>query len=157
RFQTRRIVRLTEATRVSELKPKHEIFGGPGSFAVGSQKNLLQLRQATDVGGRDDELARIGPSIGAHGHGFTPADELGSAFAETLPAAAHIIRYAPLRCAIPSFHGLNSDTVAQAFAIDPHVSNRLGQRRFCTHDKMLVAGKINSKRGAMPRKFGNAL
>jgi len=117
----------TEAPRVRELKADDEVVGGAPLGQVLGRENIDEFCDAGLVLLVEDELVSVGPTIGADGHGFGPADELGAARPEALPAPLHLGRRTARRGAVPAFHRMDGDTVTDTLTVNQHAFDGMGE------------------------------
>src|SRR5262245_625228 len=129
RFEAFFVVRLAEATGMSQLKADHQVIGAAESLLVSAHEDFAQFGQIALVLFANNELSWIGPSVGANRHGLAAIDQLGTAFSEALPAPAHFLCCSAGGRAVPSLHGLDRPAIADALAIDQHVGHGLAKRR----------------------------
>src|SRR5689334_4799907 len=85
-IELRFVVGLAEPARVSEMETKHEIVRIAVSFLMRGDERQTQFCEVGLVRRGQNQLVGIGPSIGAHGHGFATPDQLGAALSEPPPA-----------------------------------------------------------------------
>src|ERR1700682_1297177 len=111
-----------------ELKADDQIVRSAITFQVSGHQRLADPRQAGLVLLADNELIRIGPPIGPHGHGLAAVNKLRAAFTKSMPAPHNLVGYAAAGCAIPPFHWLNGKTIADFLAVDGDLLNSLGER-----------------------------
>src|SRR6185369_775258 len=101
-----------------ELKADDQILGASVSLLVRVHEDLAKLCQTCFVLLYDDELIRIGASIGPHRHRLATVNQFRPAFTKLLPTPTHFIGNAAARRAVPTFHRLNRDAVPDGLAID---------------------------------------
>src|ERR1051325_9422880 len=111
------IVRPAKPSRVRELKTEDQVFPRAVTFPVGGNQCFAKLRDALPVLITKDELIRVRPAICPNRHRFAAEDEFGAALAKTSPAPDHFFRPPAVTGAIPSFHRLDGDPVANALPV----------------------------------------
>src|ERR1051325_8908307 len=117
RFPALLVVGAAETAGVRELKPDDEIVRIAEALLVRRDQRLAKRRDASFILFGDDQLIRIRPCVGAHRHRFSAKNQLRAALSETMPAPHHFLRDAASRRAIPTFHRLNGDAIADALAV----------------------------------------
>ena len=136
-----------------QLEADDQIVGGAVAFPMRVQQCLAQLRQIAFVFLANNQLIRIGPSLGADGHGFAAANQLGPALAESRPTPENILRRAAGARAIPAFHRLHGEAVADLFAVDGDRINRTAQRRAGACFNFILARQRQAEGGEMSAKI----
>jgi hypothetical protein len=112
RLPARAIVRAAEAPGVRELKAEHEVIRRAVMRGVRVLQDAHQLRQPGPIFLRDDELPRVRAPVRPHGHGLRTADQFRAAFTETPPPPPHLIGHPARRRAVPAFHRLDREAIA---------------------------------------------
>src|SRR6185312_14748376 len=115
------------------------------------------LAHGGDVGHRvfaDDELLRIGAAVGPHGAGFAAPDELGARQAEAAPAAFGVLGRVAVALAVPAFHRMHGEAVADRHAVD---LDRRAERRLRPVRDNVVARHVEPERGDVITKSGDAV
>ena len=118
RFPFLFVLRAAEAPRVRELKTDDKVVGGSPLGKVLGLEDVDEFRDLPLVLLVEDELIGVGTPIGTDGHGFGAADELGAARTEALPATFHLGRRSARCRAVPAFHRMDGDTVADTLTVD---------------------------------------
>src|SRR5215471_15990483 len=130
---------------MGQLKAKNQIVSSPKSLSMGVEERLSQLSEAGFVGLIDDELMGICASIGPHGHGLPAKDQFRAALAKAFPTTRYVICNPAGSGSVPSFHWLNGKAVANLFAINPDMLDRLRERRRRTAQDIALARQFNSE------------
>ena len=151
------VVRAAEATRVRELKTDDKVVGGSPLGQVLSLENVDEFRDAALVLFVEDELIGVGAPIGADGHGFGAADELGAARTEALPAPFHLGRRTASRGAVPAFHRMDGDAVADALTVDQHAFDGVGEGVAVAGFNAVFHRQVDAERGAVGTEIRNRL
>src|SRR5207245_8289680 len=122
-----------------------EIIGVAVALLMACNERLAKGGESSFVFSINDELVWISAPIRSNGHGFTAIDQLGAAFAETLPTPGDVGRDAACCGAVPAFHRLDSETVADLFAVDLDIGDFLRQRGVAASGDRVLAGDFDSK------------
>src|ERR1700722_17660018 len=151
------IVGPAETPGMRQLKTDDQIVCGAVALAVGLYECGAQAGQIAFVGLGNDELMRVGAAIRTYRHGFSAANQFGAAFAEARPAPQHVVGNAARAGAVPPFHGLHRETVANALAVNQDVPDWPAQRRGCAGFNAIIARKAHAERGKVIAKIPNGL
>lgn len=143
-FQFLFVVRAAEAAGMGELKTDDEIVGSAVFSGVRGGEFFAEFADASDVFAVDDELVWIGAAVGTNSHGFAAENEFGAAFAEASPAPEHVIGDAAGSGAVPTFHGMNGDAIADASAVDGDLFHGAQEWGIGRGDG-IVAGQIDAE------------
>ena len=119
-------VRTAVASRMRELQPDQEAVVGAGEMAMLLDQNLSQMSQAAFGMRGDHELIGIGAPVVTHGHRLPAPDQFRAALSEPPPSANRILARIAVSRAVPSFHRMDGDAVADTYSV---AHQRLRQRR----------------------------
>ncbi len=117
RFQLILAIGTRKTPGMRELQADQQVIAFLESLDVFLNKCLAQNNESRQVGFDDHELVRIGTPVRADSCGFTAPDELGAALAKVPPAPKGVLAWQPIGSAIPAFHGVSAEAVADAEAI----------------------------------------
>ena len=112
RLHPRLVVGLAEASRVRELQSDHEIVVVAHRLAVPRHERLAHRRDLGLGGFGHQQLVGIGAAVVAHRDRFAAPDHLGAGEAEVAPAADGVLGRSSILEAVPSFHRLDRETIA---------------------------------------------
>src|SRR5580704_7618010 len=104
------------AAGVGELKADDEAVGAAYRAFVFFDERGAHAGEAVARVRSDDNLIGIGAASVIDGGGFASPDEFGAALAETLPAADGIVAGIAVGSAVPAFHRIDSDAIADSDA-----------------------------------------
>ena len=155
RFEAELVIRFAETAGVRQLEADDQIVGGAAAFLVRRHQRLAEPGQVSLVLLVDDELVRIGPAIGPHGHGFPAKDQLGAALTKSLPATHHLLGDPAAGRAVPALHGVDGVAVADVLAVDGDVPQRLGEGRSRPGGDGVLARQVDSQRGHVGAELGD--
>src|SRR5882724_1650076 len=102
-------------------------------------QNFPQLRESIPRVLRGNKLIWIRASSVRNGNRFSSPDQFPATLAKSLPPPDGMLAGIPIRSAIPSFHGVNGDAIAD-FNFSAH--QRLSQRRSGAAHDFAVAWNI---------------
>ena len=101
-----------------------------------------------------DELLGIGAAVGAHGAGLAAPQQFGAGKTEAPPTAFGVLGRATIALAIPAFHRLNRQTMADGHAVE---FERRTERRLRAMRDDVVARHIEPERLQVVAKSGDAV
>ena len=141
------LVRPRESARVRQLQADEEVVGA----AVAALMFLDQrFAQGGEIGERflgQEQLVRLGPAVGAHGHGLAAPDQLGPARAEAPPAPQRPLAGPAVGFGVPALHRQDAEAVADGASAD---DERLGQR--AVRLQVGVERRLDAKRPHSPEE-----
>ena len=151
------VMRAAEAAGMRQLEADHEVVDRTPAGEVLGLEDTHELGDAGAVLLVDDELVHVRPPVGAHGHGLGAADQLSAARAEALPASLHLFGDPAGRGAVPAFHRVDGDTVADGLAVDLGVLDRLREGIAGAGFDSVFERQIDTEPGAMGAEVGDGL
>ena len=151
------VVRAAEAAGVRQLEADDEVVDRTPAGEVLGLEDADEFGDAGAVLLVEDELVHVRPPVGAHGHGLGAADQLGAARAEALPASLHLLGDAAGGRAVPAFHRMDGDAVADGLAVDLRAGDRLRQRVAGPGFDGVLEGQVDAEPGAMGAEVGDGL
>src|SRR5579863_4389838 len=114
------------AAGVGELEADEQAVGAThGAFVLVDESGAHAGDAITRVWG-DDDLIGIGAACVIDGGGLAAPDELGAALAETLPSTDGVVAGIAVGRAVPAFHGIDGDAIAD---FDAAALNRFEEGR----------------------------
>ena len=115
------------SARMGQLQADYKaIFRAHCGAMVGNQFGS-QLRQTALSMRSNHQLVGVGAPGVTDGYRFSAPDQFGAAASELLPAAESVFTWIAFSSAVPAFHGVYRDAVAD---LDLSFHQRLPQRRF---------------------------
>ena len=103
------------AAGVGELEADDEVVGAAhGAFVLFDEGGAHAGEAVACVRG-DDDLIWVRAACVIDGGGFATPDEFGAALAEALPAADGVVGGIAVGSAVPAFHGINGDAIADFY------------------------------------------
>ena len=155
RFEFGIVVRLAEATRMGELQADDDVVSVfAGRFFVRGDDALAHGRDIALALLGHDELLGIGAAVGAHGASLAAPQELGAGKTEAPPAAFGVLGRAAVALAIPAFHRLNRQTMADGHSVE---FERRAERRLWPMRDDVVARHVEPERLHVITKSGDAV
>src|SRR5580704_18579411 len=115
------------AAGVGELKADDEAVGAAHGAFVFFDERGAHAGEAVARVRSDDDLIGIGAACVIDGGGFAAPDEFCAALAEALPAPDGVVAGVAVGRAVPAFHGIDGDAIAD---FDAAAIDRTEQRRF---------------------------
>src|SRR5580704_4671073 len=103
------------AAGVGELEADYQAVGVAHRAFVFVDESGAHAGEAVARVWGDDDLIGIGAAGVIDGGGFAAPDELGAALAETLPSADGVVAGVAVGSAVPAFHGIDGDAVADLY------------------------------------------
>src|SRR5262249_28083249 len=135
RFRPALFVRLAVATRVRQLQSDDEAVIASACLFVFFNQRFAQPGKLAQILFIDQQLIRVGASFVENSNRFSPPDQLGAASSKMNPATSREIAGFSLRSSVPSFHGMNGESIAYPDMLE---EKRLCERRLASGDKLVV-------------------
>src|SRR6266850_4908833 len=130
RFRAVLGVGAAKASRVRQLQPKDEVISSPEMLVMDSQGFFTQRSQSRGCTIVEDQLIGVGATFREDSNSLSAPDQLRAAATEIQPSPPSQLRRPPIGFAVPSFHGLHREPVADpALPVKPWNLQGLGQGR----------------------------
>ena len=127
RFHPHLVVGLAEAARVRQLQADDEPVVVAHRLAVRADQRVAQPRDGGLAAGGHHQLVGIGAAVVTHGHGLAAPDQLGAREAEVAPAPDRVVGRPAVFVAIPAFHRLDREAVADRERARPSACDPSGE------------------------------